>query len=52
MIDSDRSYIMHIKRYLIDLMELRGEIVHKFLLEKCEKKLFKKKIKVSKTKAK
>jgi hypothetical protein len=43
---------MHIKKYLIDLMEMRGDTVHNFLLEKCEKKLFSKKIKVSKNKPK
>jgi hypothetical protein len=52
MTDSERSYIMHIKKYLIELMEMRGEIVHNFLLEKCEKKLFSKTIEVSKNKPK
>ena len=52
MADSKRSYIMHIKRYLIDLMEMRGDTVHSFLLEKCEKNLFSKMIEVSKNKAK
>jgi hypothetical protein len=44
MTDPQRNYIMHIKTYLTQLMIWRGEIVQTFLLTRCQKYLFSKKV--------
>ena len=44
MTDPQRNYIMHIKTYLTQLMLWRGEIVQTFLLTRCQKYLFTKKV--------
>lgn len=44
MTDPQRNYIMHIKTYLTQLMLWRGDIVQNFLLTRCQKYLFSKKV--------